>query len=261
MNKRLFNWSIVVFISLLSACLLTMHSEVITQAAQSAMQIKYLTQPGRSQAQLKDQTQLADQAQQADKDAGKKLLSDEQLSVYRDFLKVWRPAMVETLNISTQTESLEHTSADGEILCMNGFDAETMTENVLHRFTAADSSKLASVGINLVDRDAQLKEVETFDPMNGVQKGESVETAVRNGYNHGLFSFSEIQFDKTHERAVLTYSFYCGQQCGSGGTVVLSHSTGMWLVVSQCQQWMAMETPSVKRVTKPCETQPFKISA
>jgi hypothetical protein len=195
------------------------------------------------------QTQTSADNKNPAQTVSKKPLSDEQLIVYRDFLKIWRPTEVQTLNLSITTDALDRMGSDGDDGCLKDFDAEAMTPNIVHRFTVADVNKLGPGVINLVDRVAQDKEVEVNDPLNRVQKGDSVENAVRNGFNHGLFIFSEIQFDKTHAKAILTYTFYCGQQCGNGGTVVLSKSTGMWLVISRCHQWLA----SVKQVRKPEE--------
>ena len=131
-----------------------------------------------------------------------------------------------------------------------------------HQFSTVDSILLGTGKINLVDPDLQIKEVDKNDPTKTVNKGVSVDNAVQNGFNHGLFTFSEIQFDKNHEHAIFSYSFYCGQECGNGGTVVMTRSeSGVWMITSRCQQWMAAETPTVKQVTKPSETQPFKIIA
>jgi hypothetical protein len=212
------------------------------------------------------QAQTNDENKNTSPTVSKKPLSDEQLSVYRDFLKAWRPVTIKTLNLAFETDVFERTGTEGEDDCLKDFVAEATPQNVIHRFTDADVSKMGPLGgITLVDREAQRKEVASNDPVAGVQNGKSVEDAVRNGFNHGLFIFSEIQFDRRHERAVLTYTFYCGEQCGNGGSVVLSRSTGVWVIISRCQQWIASEIegriPTVKQVTMPCESQPFKIKA
>lgn len=207
------------------------------------------------------QAQANDESKSSSPTVSKKPLSDEQLNVYRDFLKVWRPAAIETLNLAFETDAFERTGTESENDCLKDFVAEATPQNVIHRFTDADVSKMGVGKIKLVDREVQRQEVASNDPVTGVQKGESVEDAVRNGFNHGLFIFSEIQFDKKHERAVVTYTFYCGEQCGNGGTVVLSRSTGIWTIISRCQQWIASEIRPVKQVTGPCESQPFKINS
>jgi hypothetical protein len=169
----------------------------------------------------------------------KKQLSEDRLRVYSDFLKVWRRDTIPTLNIATDLDALDSGASSTEGNCAKDLDAEPMAKEPVHQFTLADAGKLGQSAVNLVDRDAQLKDVEKYDPAITIQRGQSVDSAVRDGYSHGLFSFSEIQFDKTHEHALLTYSFYCGQQCGNGGTVLMTKTDlGFWAISARCHQWM-----------------------
>lgn len=169
----------------------------------------------------------------------KKQLSEDRLRVYSDFLKVWRRGDIPSLNIAMDLDAIEPSATSEEESCSQSLDTEPMPKEPLHQFTLSDASKLGQGFVSLVDRDAQLKAVESFDPWNTIQHGADVDAAVRNGFSHGLFSFSEIQFDKTHEHAILTYSFYCGRECGNGGTVVLTRSEiGTWTITSRCHQWI-----------------------
>ena len=255
MNKVRFKLSLLIFVALLSACLVTMHFGAITKAAQSATQGK--NQPPQSKVQAQQ-----DQAQPAYKMSDKKPLGNERLNVYRDFLTEWRHDAFSTLNISTDLDTLDRTGSNGNDGCFTEFDAEVTPTPEVHEFSNFDSILLGTGKINLVDPDVQIKDVEKNDPRKTVNKGVSVDNAVQNGFDHGLFTFSEIQFDKNHEKAIFSYSFYCGQECGNGGTVVMTRSvSGVWVITSRCQQWIAAETPTVKQVTKPSETRPFKIEA
>ena len=55
----------------------------------------------------------------------------------------------------------------------------------------------------------------------------------------GLFSMSEIAFDKEHRNAVVGYSLWCGSQCGEGATVVFEQINGVWRDAHRnCGQWI-----------------------
>ena len=60
----------------------------------------------------------------------------------------------------------------------------------------------------------------------------------------GLFTFSEIAFDKRHQHAVLAYSFVCGGLCGHGNTIVLRKVGGKWKPRKTCQSWISSIVPS-----------------
>jgi len=73
-----------------------------------------------------------------------------------------------------------------------------------------------------------------------MREGKSVEDAVRNAFATGLFSMSEIAFDKDHHHAVVSYSFWCGFLCGHGKTVVFEKVNGMWRNTNRnCGGWVS----------------------
>jgi hypothetical protein len=181
-----------------------------------------------------------DTDQTAAKKVSKKPLNEERLKVYRDFLKTWRRDEYPTLNISIELDTIESTGPTGDEDCLKGLDAEVMPAQAMHQFLASDAGKLGEVNINLVDPDLQMKEVEKNDPWSSIQKGNSVDDAVKNGFSHGLLTFSEIQFDKNHSHAILTFGFYCGRECGNGGTILMSKTdAGIWKPTGRCHQWIA----------------------
>jgi hypothetical protein len=78
------------------------------------------------------------------------------------------------------------------------------------------------------------------DPEGGIRKGESVEQAVKEGFQAAHFSFSEIVFNPDHTRAMFKYGFHCGSLCGNGGTVLLEKKDGKWIRSKQnCGRWMS----------------------
>jgi hypothetical protein len=223
MNKARFHFNVALGLSLLAAS--TVGMNVVAQA--QVVRANYQTQKANYQAQ------------KADPKAVKKELSEDRLRVYSDFLKIWRTADIPVLNIAMDLDTVEGSGPDAEDGCSKSFTAESMPKEPVRQFSVSDANKLGQGYVSLVDRYAQLKDVEKFDPSNTIQRGESVDAAVRNGFSHGVFSFSEIQFDKTHEHATLTYSFYCGKECGTGATVVLTKTDlGYWTISSRCHQWI-----------------------
>ena len=165
--------------------------------------------------------------------------TDEQVAVYRDFLKSWMGDEIQTVNLAIETVPIAREGYNGIGDCLKGFEAEEMPPNVVHRFIALDAWKIGGAKVRLVVGDVQRDDVNQNDPSQSIGKGMPIESAVRNGFNHGLFTFSEIQFDKKHEHAILTYSFICGRLCGNGGSVVLTKTDGVWKVTGRCHDWIA----------------------
>jgi hypothetical protein len=66
------------------------------------------------------------------------------------------------------------------------------------------------------------------DPQDGMRKGQSVESAVKSGFDSGFLTLSEIIFDENHKRAAFHYHFYCGGLCSHNETVVYEKRHGVW---------------------------------
>jgi hypothetical protein len=73
--------------------------------------------------------------------------------------------------------------------------------------------------MRLVEAGTQMAEVDSNDPGKQLGKGKSVEGLVNKAFAAGLFSVSEIAFDREYRRALVGYSFVCGMLCGSGGVL------------------------------------------
>lgn len=94
--------------------------------------------------------------------------------------------------------------------------------------------------IKLVATDAQLRKATNTDPERGIAKGKSVNDAVEAGFENGLFSLSEVAFDKDHHYAVVSYKFWCGLLCGSGATLVFEKVGDEWKRTErQCGGWIS----------------------
>ena len=161
------------------------------------------------------------------------LLTDEQLAVYRAVLKDYTKDSPGNLNLSSKTYPMKLDEG-----CAKGIKPERMESVVLHAFTAA-----LTPNVTLVDPEQQETKIKQNDPQNlakraidkrvvvtDKQLNESVELA----FSTGLFSFSEIIFDKGHRHAVVAYSFECGSLCGHGNNVVLIRTGNKWKVKGSC---------------------------
>jgi hypothetical protein len=109
-------------------------------------------------------------------------------------------------------------------------------------------SVVAGLRVRLVDPDAQNKEVKRNDPQRlihdaidqGVQvTNKQLDDSLTKAFESGLLMLSEIVFDATHLRAVVTYSFYCGSLCGNGNTLALRKVGKMWKVSKHCGGWVS----------------------
>lgn len=166
-------------------------------------------------------------------------LTAEQLAVYRVVLHGWMENEVSMINLSNQTSPLPMSGTFDASECLKDLDLEPASPTVVHRFRPQDLSQLGSEKILLVDPERQSKEVTENDPGKSIDKGLSVEDAVRNGFAHGLVTLSEIRFDKHHKHAIVSYGFYCGSLCGNGGAVVLEKIDGAWQRKTRCADWIS----------------------
>ncbi len=168
-------------------------------------------------------------------------LTAEQLAVYRAVLPRMMDDDKQTINLAVQTVPLETSGPTGDEDCEKGLDLEPASPAVVHRFRKEDLPQLGRNKIGLVDAEKQRKEVADNDPEKSIQRGLSIEDAVRNGFAHGLVTLSEIRFDKEHKFAVVSYSFFCGSLCGNGGTMVVEKRDGAWTRKSRCRDWISRQ--------------------
>jgi len=94
--------------------------------------------------------------------------------------------------------------------------------------------------MTLVDPKQHAKVVHSNDPSNTIPRGKSVGDAVRDAFATGLFSMSEIAFDKEHRFAAVSYRFWCGSLCGNGSTIVFETVDGEWKdAIPNCGVWIS----------------------
>ena len=151
------------------------------------------------------------------------------------------------LNLANRTEPFRMNDFQDYKSCLKSanIQVDVTRANVVHRLSPAVAPGSRMV---LVDPDQQSETVKKNDPGNLIRKSvddhqplsdEELGKSVDQAFVTGLFTFSEIAFNKQHTRAVLWYSFYCGGLCGHGNTVVLKKVNGKWKMSKTCGGWVS----------------------
>ncbi len=181
----------------------------------------------------------------------KEPLSVEHIAVYRAVLEYYMnqdyaKESHRTLNLANKTEPFDPSDPFFHAECVKGTTLETVIKPVLviHEL---DSTVVPSPEVVLVDPDRQKRRVEDGDPHKLVERaveGEKVtdkeiEESVRKAFDNGLFTLTEIIFDKHHRHALLAYSFVCGSLCGHGDTLLLKRIGKDWKVSKTCGGWVS----------------------
>jgi len=163
---------------------------------------------------------LAVSAQQEQPQTVSSSFTHEQTAVYQAFFADYRRGgSQEWMNVTEVTDILQPDDGDYGG-CMKGFP-NAPPAKVIHRLTQEFGQQNH---LRIVD--PKIHKVQ--DPQDGMRTGQSVESAVKAGFDAGLLTLSEIIFDVNHKRAAFHYSFYCGGLCGHSETVVYEKRRGVW---------------------------------
>jgi|SRR5882672_2615583 len=162
-------------------------------------------------------------------------LTTEEVEVYGTFLDSFVGKGKEPVNFSDMTFPLTLLDSDNRGPCLEGIKLDN-SEDASHSIHAFEASISSGRAIKLVDeRKHKIK-----DPGKAIKHGESVDSAVRAGFQAGILRVSEIVFDEPHRFAVFKFSFYCGFTCGRGGTMVFEKVDSKWKQSNRaCPLWIA----------------------
>jgi hypothetical protein len=106
-----------------------------------------------------------------------------------------------------------------------------------------DPSMVSDTKVVLVDPELQERVIKENDPQKLMKKAidyhekvtrEQFEESLKQASQSGLFTLSEVVFDREHHRAAVAYSFACGMSCGDDNTVLLKKSGQDWRVTKKC---------------------------
>jgi len=169
-------------------------------------------------------------------------LSADEIAIYKAVLRTHSEDKDVNLNVATSTYPLDpnaSTTGFDQPECLRGVELENLS-SVSDSYHELPADVLPSKTMRLVDPKRQAKIVHSNDPSNTIRKGEPVKDAVEAAFSTGLFSMSEIAFDKVHHFAAVRYSFWCGSLCGHGRTLVFENVNGEWRNANRnCGNWIS----------------------
>lgn len=87
----------------------------------------------------------------------------------------------------------------------------------------------SGVPVRVVDPNVQRLIVHTRDPYRNITGEGDIDEALQSAFDAGLLQVSDVGFNVTGQRAVLTFSFSCGELCGHSGTAMLQRQRGQWV--------------------------------
>jgi hypothetical protein len=172
-------------------------------------------------------------------------LNQDQVAIYRAVIQSWVSDDPTSLNVSARTFPLDESSPSigvSECECLKGIQVDSLLSafHSFHNLTPDVLPRRNVRLVGLVNANKQAIIVAGNDPGDTVGKGKSIERAVRDAFATGLFSMSEIAFDREHRHALVSYSFSCGSLCGNGATLVLEKVGGEWKKTDRmCGGWVS----------------------
>lgn len=162
-------------------------------------------------------------------------LTAEQVAVYRTFLRFYAKGSDRVLYVADTTEWLGVSDIKEDADCSRSFgqiefDEPKGSGPTIHRL---DSSLAIAGHIALVDSASQSEKVRQNDPSKTMHEGKTVDRGVSDAFTSALLTLSEIVFDKSHHKALMSFSFSCGKLCGSTAIVMLREVDRRWKVTEQ----------------------------
>jgi hypothetical protein len=125
--------------------------------------------------------------------------SADDVAIYRGILERWNSNSRSLLNLSNATFPIDRDLPDCG--CLKGIELQSIA-NAVHSFHILTRDVLGGENVRLVDAVKQAAILQGNDPSNSIREGKSVETAVNGAFSTGIFSLSEIAFDKEHRHAL-----------------------------------------------------------
>jgi hypothetical protein len=174
-------------------------------------------------------------------------LTQEQAAVYRAVLQDILGDSKDALNLANTTETI--TPPGG---LFNGACPKTSQPQVAQDSTSAvhhlDPALVLNLKVVLVDpvlQEAQIKNGDSSMLMKRVIEDrqdvpqKQIDDATERAVKNGLLTLSEIIFNKKRNRALVSYSFVCGELCGYGNVVVLTKVGEKWKIYKTCEGWVS----------------------
>lgn len=169
-------------------------------------------------------------------------LSADEIAIYRAVLRTYSAGKDLNLKVADTTYPLDpnaSTTGFDQPECLRGVELDNLSR-ASSSYHELPADVLPSKAMRLVDAKRQAKIVHSNDPSNTIRKGKPVGDAVKAAFSAGLFSMSEIAFDKGHHFAAVRYTFWCGSLCAHGRTLVFENVNGEWQNANRsCGNWIS----------------------
>lgn len=164
--------------------------------------------------------------------------TNDEAAIYRLLLESWNDRSHTPLNVSEQTMPLDQNISDCE--CLEGIDLESLA-GATRSFRYLPRNLFPLSSARLVNPESQRATVRAGDPSKRISDSSvSIDDAIRRGFATGLFEVSEIAFDKSGQVAIVSYSFVCGELCGSGSVLRFEKVDGVWTKSPRvCGGWVS----------------------
>jgi hypothetical protein len=173
-------------------------------------------------------------------------LTKDQVAVYRAVLEDVQKDSKDTLNLANMTEYIRQSNGPFNGSCPKTSDPQIAQKSapVVDRL---DSAVIVDMNIVLVDPGLQEEEIKDGDPAILMKKviddrkdvpREQIDDATERAVKNGLLTLSEVSFNTKHNRALVRYSFVCGELCGYGNLLVLTKVGEKWKIHKTCEGWV-----------------------
>jgi hypothetical protein len=174
-------------------------------------------------------------------------LTEEQTAVYRAVLQDILSDSKDTLNLANTTEPIRQPAALFNGACPKKSQAQAAQDSTsaVHHLGAA---LVLNLKIVLVDPALQEEKIKKGDPAILMKRviddrqdvpQKQIDDATEQAVKNGLLTLSEIIFNKQRNRALVSYSFVCGELCGYGNVLVLTKVGEKWKIHKTCESWVS----------------------
>jgi hypothetical protein len=160
------------------------------------------------------------------------------VAVYEAVLQSWLGTDYSPALIAEQLSSAPKANDRDLSDCLKGLDFQPPASGgpVL---SSLRGMRFARKGVRLIDRaDWHAADGPLVTHVNQGQT-KSLDSDLDRAMAHSLISFSRIQFDRSGDWALLSFSSVCGALCGSGSTLLMHKSHNTWKVFRRCDQWIS----------------------
>jgi hypothetical protein len=169
-------------------------------------------------------------------------LRADEIAIYKAVIQEWLSGDRTPLNVSARTSALEAKSLSTPLIdcaCSAEIELESLL-SASHSYHRLTRDILPIEHVRFVDPNTQATIAHASDPHNAMRHGKSATGAVEEAFANGLFTLSEVAFDRDRKRALVSYSFVCGSLCGNGNTWVFEKIGGEWRRADRsCGGWVS----------------------